>query len=431
MVFEFRNIGIVESANIELKGLTVITGLNDTGKSFISKFLYGVIKTIKDSNTQESNLRSNSLDSAWVGIRLQLNNAKKPDVSSIFERTILPLRNEVLNDLLNKIPTEVTENKIRAKQLEFAQMADVSPDILNKIRALFETIIMIVKANKGEEDIRLGYFNQVVIQQLFRSQINSLSGHESLLSFKWTEGESEVMSMTTQNNKANTFKVNNSLSNFLSLQDATVIDSPIIVQLQNLILKYRLEVQRNQDLAMPIYYTDLVNKFIPLGNPIANDISNNIQETIQGKVVYDDKLNKIVYQKHNGHQIDGFNIANGIKAFGVIQLLLNSGAIHKNSLLIIDEPEVHLHPQWEIKFAEVIVNLAKANIPVLISSHSPYLIEAIEKYSRLYSINDKVKYYFGCKNNDGQSSFKDVTNDLNPIFKALAEPMKSLNKLLD
>ena len=40
------------------------------------------------------------------------------------------------------------------------------------------------------------------------------------------------------------------------------------------------------------------------------------------------------------------NTASGIKQIGVVQLLLSNRKLQENSVLIIDEPEVNLHPEW-------------------------------------------------------------------------------------
>jgi ABC-type multidrug transport system ATPase subunit len=84
----------------------------------------------------------------------------------------------------------------------------------------------------------------------------------------------------------------------------------------------------------------------------------------------------------------------------------------------MDEPEVHLHPEWQVKLAEIIVMLAKElNITSYINSHSPQFIEAIQTYSLYYKIIDSVKFYMTkeCEN----KSFDIVpvdTDDTEKIF---------------
>jgi energy-coupling factor transporter ATP-binding protein EcfA2 len=427
MILNIKNLGIIESAEIELKGLTVLAGLNDTGKSFISKILYALIKTIKDANIQDLNQRNIQLDSKWINIRNLLNSTKQQDITSLFEKIILPLRVEIINDLSNKMPPEHMVIKINSIRNQINNIPNIAVNVKHQLDNQLNSITEFVSIQKKEEEKYISYFNQTIIQQLFRSQINCLN-KDYLLEIVCKEGESQALKLTISNNVLNKFEVDNTFSTLVHLQDAIIIDSPVITQLASLITRNRLEFIRGQDLSMPIYYPDLVGKFIPVGNPVASEANRIIQEDIiGGKVVFEEKTNKIVYQKNNGQQIENYNIATGIKAFGIIQLLLNSGAINKNCLLIIDEPEVHLHPEWQVKFAQIITVLAKEGIPILISSHSPYLLRAIPIFAKKYDIESITKVYFGEKQADKNTShFYDVSDDLDPIYKAFADPLQNL-----
>ena len=110
-----------------------------------------------------------------------------------------------------------------------------------------------------------------------------------------------------------------------------------------------------------------------------------------------------------------------------MDILISENILNKKTLLIIDEPEVHLHPGWEIKYAELLVKLSSIGIPILISSHSVYFIKALTKFIQQYSTESITRFYFGQKEQGkANSTFRDVTYELNPIFKALSEPMAKI-----
>jgi predicted ATPase len=92
---------------------------------------------------------------------------------------------------------------------------------------------------------------------------------------------------------------------------------------------------------------------------------------------------KWIYKKEN-IEFEMDNTAMGIKQFGIIYSLIENGYLTKDRILIIDEPEVHLHPKWQIEYAKILVELAKNGIKILLTSHSPFFIEAIEN---LYPAN--------------------------------------------
>ena len=65
---------------------------------------------------------------------------------------------------------------------------------------------------------------------------------------------------------------------------------------------------------------------------------------------------------------------------------------------------------------------------ILLTTHSPYFLEAIEVYSKKYEIVEKCKYYLS-ENKNNFSSIKDVTNDLEKIYKKLAAPFQKLEDI--
>lgn len=77
----------------------------------------------------------------------------------------------------------------------------------------------------------------------------------------------------------------------------------------------------------------------------------------------------------------------------------------------------------------MLVELAKAGIPILISSHSPYFIQAVRYFADKLSMNDFVNYYLAEETEDELCVLEDVTDDLNRIFMKLAQPMNEIVNL--
>jgi len=152
-----------------------------------------------------------------------------------------------------------------------------------------------------------------------------------------------------------------------------------------------------------------------------NSIYKSIEKLIGGKVFYDKNKDEILYEKYSLENkiFKMESTSNGIKMFGFIQILLLNGTIKENTILILDEPEVHLHPKWQLKYAELIVQLVKNGVKVLVNSHSPYMIEALQRYSKLAEVNSD--FYLA------EDGYIDKVNDnnsetLSRIFEKLSEP---------
>lgn len=120
------------------------------------------------------------------------------------------------------------------------------------------------------------------------------------------------------------------------------------------------------------------------------------------------------------------SLSSGVKVFYLIKSLIDTGIIVKNSTLILDAPETHLHPNLKIALAEIVVLLQKEmKLHILTNIYSPYFLRAIEVFSKKYDIADTTKYYLSY--NDGDNAkIKDVTLNISEIYKELSDPLQRL-----
>ena len=152
-------------------------------------------------------------------------------------------------------------------------------------------------------------------------------------------------------------------------------------------------------------------------------IYKKLNSIASGKIIIK-KLD--IYYKDREIEINAKNLSTGLKTFAIIKMLLQNGTIEENGTIILDEPEIHLHPEWQIKFAELIVLLQKEfGMHILLTTHSPYFLKAIQVYSKKYEISDKCKYYMSELDGE-QAILVDKTNNLEDIFYQLTIPFENL-----
>ena len=122
--------------------------------------------------------------------------------------------------------------------------------------------------------------------------------------------------------------------------------------------------------------------------------------------------------------------AAGIKQIGILEILLQNGSLKENSFLIIDEPESNLHPEWQIKFAQILVSLVKElDIYIYLNSHSPMFIEAMSLYSQYYGLLDETSFYM-TQENAGKYDFKKINpKDMGEVYENLTKPYDELDRL--
>ena len=123
------------------------------------------------------------------------------------------------------------------------------------------------------------------------------------------------------------------------------------------------------------------------------------------------------------------NLSTGMKSFVILKMLLEKGCLKDKDVVILDEPEIHLHPQWQIAYAELIVLLQKYfELSVVVTTHSPYFVDAINLFSCKYGTDHKVNYYLS-SNNDNAVTMECVTDKIDLIYKKMASPIQMLDTL--
>lgn len=151
----------------------------------------------------------------------------------------------------------------------------------------------------------------------------------------------------------------------------------------------------------------------------SSDIKLNIESIINGNFIQEN--GNFTFQKED-EKIELTNVAMGIKYFGILQVLSNSNYLYKGQILILDEPEVHLHPKWQLELAKVIVYLVQQGVKILVNSHSPYMIEALQRYSKKQNI--ATNFYLADEN-----KIVEDEQSLSKIFAKLSEPFDEFDKM--
>ena len=146
--------------------------------------------------------------------------------------------------------------------------------------------------------------------------------------------------------------------------------------------------------------------------------------------------NSPVFVNFAGEKFDINELSSGEK-----QLFLRTLAIKmlepENSIIMIDEPELSLHPKWQSMIVSVYQKIGKNN-QIILATHSPHILGSVEKENIkvLYKDNSEIKIKNGEElyNSYGQpigrilEDIMDLESDRNPeVFKQLNE----INELVD
>ena len=136
-----------------------------------------------------------------------------------------------------------------------------------------------------------------------------------------------------------------------------------------------------------------------------------------------------MFRRNDGLEVDIIDSATGIKSFSILQTLLLNGTITKNTLLIIDEPEAHLHPQWIVEYARLVVLMyKKTGTKFFIASHSTDFVSAVKYIAEKEGISSSLAFYYAeeDKKQKYMYNYHSIGTDIEPIFESFN---KSLDKI--
>ncbi|HHD77776.1 MAG TPA: hypothetical protein ENK97_03225 [Campylobacteraceae bacterium] len=226
----------------------------------------------------------------------------------------------------------------------------------------------------------------------------------------------------------------------IAVTDVMMIETPVVwnfFKFFNAIEKIKTEASffdQNYQIPYPYLMWDIYRKLsLPKQEEIKlsdkKSLLDQIESIIKGKFTKDD-FGDFVFVKEN-KKVPIINTATGIKQFGILQKLIENNYLHQKSIVIFDEPEVHLHPKWQLKMAELIVMLVQNGVKIVVNSHSPYMIEALKRYAERDNrdnIDNKTNFYLAENGYIGQTNGSN-SETLREIFEKLSEPFEKFDEM--
>lgn len=412
MKLSLHNIGKMREASIDIDGITVIAGENDTGKSTMGKALFAVFNSFYNVERQISDSRRASVRQA---LNLVLRSANK-SLSARFrtEKAANYISEECPSggydgNLLEERLIETLGEKSFAKGL-------VDPAILTRAANRINEALML-----SDEDILTSLTERRLYSE-FNGQIANI----------FNDDAGEIV-LTIQNQPLSVWVNRDSvleLEGRLDLHtEAIYIDDPFVLDdisefyiyidsttSHKDFLRHKLRLERRQ--------TNVVDEI--LTSRRFQNIYNMISSVCGGEIVTDKQENAAYRLPGTDRTLEINSLSTGLKTFVILKRLLMNGTIGENGTIILDEPEIHLHPEWQLLLAELIVLLHREfGIHVLLTTHSPYFLNAIEVYAAKHDVDSQCRYYL-TRNQEGNSSIDDVTGNLEAIYSQLARPLQEL-----
>lgn len=420
--FKIQNYHAIKEADIAIDGITVIAGPNGSGKSTLSLWLYYVIDTITDFDGYlltdfRENIKELLITLYRIRMEVSLGRRTSSDVlplpqidmdaiSSVNDIDQIPLIVERLHVLvsdyskviLDYFQSDRISDAKKNRILRFLSKDDSQSDIYTAVEGFS------VSLNQKLDLLQ----KHVVARSYLRNREDAVSFIHDILN------EEDNVPANVELSEDNVNVWDKRLGTLLGIAQVIYIDTPMPFELSD--IKNNIFLKRLYD-RMTVPSKALAPAQKKLLQRISLILSGQI--ALRKNLFEDDKL---YYERKDGKlSLPLDKLATGMKTFAYLFQLLKNGCLNDKTVLMVDEPEVHLHPQWVVQYAHIVVLLHKMlGVKIVLASHNPDFVAAIHAISKKEKVADKTNFYLS-KKIDGSSYeyyFEPLGNNINPIFES-------------
>ncbi|MBD3842739.1 MAG: AAA family ATPase [Campylobacterales bacterium] len=386
--FKLENIGLIEKTQLTLNNFTLICGQNNTGKTYITYSIYGFLyswNNMVDFDIPQEVFRELN-ENGFYSLDILAYETKVKDILEELSMQYTRSLGNVFSvgeNWFDKSKFEVFIDNFKL-DLSFelkSTLSSAKKDVL-QIKKSANSHILEVSTLSSSNQKQIPKFilqnginralGEIYFKQYFKHPFIITSERTGIsLFYKELDINKNVMVEHLTNNKSK------NIDPFQLFQDS--------------ISRYAMPIRHNID-----YTRDLVDGIVKRKSFLHNDkeILKYFSEILKGtyKVISQEVFFVTKKTKHHASkQIPMYFSSSATKSlielFFYIQYTAEEG-----DLLIIDEPELNLHPDNHMKIARLLAHLSNKGICIFITTHSDYLIKELNNLIRLnHKMSNKEK----------------------------------------
>ncbi|BAQ63573.1 ATP-binding protein [Geminocystis sp. NIES-3709] len=353
MKIKIKNLGIFKQAEFTLGDLTIICGKNNTGKTYVTYSLFGFLNfwhNIISCEIEQTDIEK-LLREGIVHINLGKYLDNSQQIIEYGCRKYIDLLPFVFSSPENSfkntsfsIDIDLGKNQLNQKYEEFIGSTNKQIFSLEKKEDSKELVITLLSENKEIE------ISENVIKKIISSIIKNIVFSQFFPNPFIVSAERTGTAIFRQE-----------------------LETPRILLHEAKTIKYPLAVKKNIEFIKDLDIIVKQDSFIIKEYP---DILNDFTNIIGG--IYNINKNDQIYFVPTGKKIklSMDESSSGVRSLLDLGFYLKHIA-KKGDLLIIDEPELNLHPENQRLIARLLARLINLDIKVLITTHSDYIIKEL------------------------------------------------------
>lgn len=403
MHLQIKNLGQIKAADIHVNDLTIICGPNGSNKTWLSYAIYhyfafpkishgGVNLSIMDFEPENNN------GQMWFDIGSDEFFNYILQGLEIYE-DISPLEVHktfnVNESIFERFSIEqITANKNNNLSLTYLNAQKLQQGMIDSQFDL-RTTDLTITSERDSSELKFSYKGSVPSVDKYNRALTAafqfLLSKLPLLHRPFAITSERVGCLAFQKDIDGTvLRIKDELDSLMEslLDDTNPQIRDVVTQLQSLTYgnrgKLAKPVRENLRAVREVEQAFKKQSFLQQNNP---EINEALRQITQGAFAAENGV--LHYQFGDNQQLPITVASSSIKSLFHLDLYINNLA-KEGDILLIDEPELNLHPDNQRQMAKVIARLCNAGIKVLITTHSDYLIREINNSIMLsHDIDDK------------------------------------------
>lgn len=225
------------------------------------------------------------------------------------------------------------------------------------------------------------------------------------------------------------------LSHF-NLFDSFLLETPFVAVFSKMF--QQIQNYESQDLSgmridYPYTMNDVYGKMITprkIISEVQKDLALYIQDKASGRLEFELSGPVFIESSSSGdRKIDVRSTASGQLGLAVFAKLLENGWVANDTISIFDEPESHMHPHWQLIYADLLVRcVEELGATIVVTTHTPYMLQALKVFSD-QRIKDKAAFCLAERKGDHAQITVDDSPDLDRILPLMTDPMERIQLL--
>lgn len=416
---QLENFGPVKKGAVDLKPLTIFIGPNNSGKSYVAMLIHSILSS-------ENQISQISPFERFSNPSLRISQLFDKDIQKIIKKNNGKEFFAIPANIIKQIRSSLVQDEFRFNLESTLGRNFASP--VTELVSTKQDLAKISISNSSKYDILID--KKLKAKAGLKLKVKADSNLNIKYKFKISPKETDYHYIRKQERDVTTITFNKIYANDLLKYDASnILTQSIAKQLKQNSIPAESHyfpaarsgiLQGHKALSASIIksapFGGIESFQIPQLTGVVSDFISNIilisrrrglffkmaeqleSELLHGNIRLSPNTKntfpEITYKSLDDDEIPLHRTSSTISEIAPLSLYLKY-IVSPSSLLIIEEPEAHLHPTNQLIFAKYIVRMIRAGLNVLITTHSVFLLEELGKFMLASKIESATRKKLG------------------------------------